>query len=70
MTHTEVADAYAGHGLASDLVRFAVEDVRDAGLRLVPYCPYVARWLKRHPDYSGFVDWPEAAEQDAEESAR
>ncbi|MBD7994509.1 N-acetyltransferase [Arthrobacter sp. Sa2CUA1] len=58
--HTEVDDAYAGQGVAARLARYAVEDVRDAGLRLVPYCPYIAGWLKRHPEYGGIVDWPAA----------
>lgn len=57
--HTEVADAYAGQGVAGQLARYAVGHVRDAGLRLVPHCPYIAGWLKRHPEYEGFVDWPE-----------
>jgi len=67
--HTEVSDAYSGQGVASELARFAVEDVRDAGLRLVPYCPYIARWLKKHPEYTGFVDWPESVTENLEESA-
>jgi len=67
--HTEVSDAYAGQGIASELARFAVEDVRDAGLRLVPYCPYIARWLKKHPEYTGFVDWPGSAAENQEEPA-
>lgn len=67
-THTEVGEAYAGQGIASDLARFAVEDVRDTGLRLVPLCPYIARWLTRHPEFGDFVDWPDtpAAGQTAE----
>lgn len=56
--HTEVDDAYAGQGLAGRLAKYAVEHVRDAGLRLVPECPYIAGWLKRHPEYDGIVDWP------------
>ncbi|MSS00191.1 N-acetyltransferase [Arthrobacter sp. BL-252-APC-1A] len=69
-THTEVSDAYAGQGVASELARFAVEDVRDADRRLVPYCPYIARWLTRHPEYTGFVDWPQTAKTKNGESAR
>ncbi|MEB7446761.1 N-acetyltransferase [Arthrobacter koreensis] len=69
-THTEVSEAYAGQGVASQLARFAVEDVRDAGLRLVPYCPFIARWLTKHPEYNGFVDWPKTTETRNEESAR
>lgn len=71
-THTEVSDAYAGQGVASRLALFAVEDLRDAGLRLVPYCPYIARWLKKHPEYAGIVDWPEpkSTAEESEEPAR
>lgn len=71
-THTEVSDAYAGQGVASGLARFAVEDVRDAGLRLVPYCPYIARWLKKHPEYAEIVDWPapKTSTEEQEETAR
>lgn len=50
-THTEVDEAHQGEGLASDLVRFALDDARGAGLRVVPLCPYVRSWLQRHPDY-------------------
>ncbi|MFF3038832.1 GNAT family N-acetyltransferase [Arthrobacter citreus] len=69
-THTEVSDAYQGQGVASQLARYAVADVQDAGLRLVPYCPYIARWLKKHPEYAGIVDWPEPAAENQEEAAR
>ena len=59
--HTEVDEAYAGQGMAGKLALYAVEHVRDAGLRLVPNCPYIAGWLKRHPEYDGLVDWPSQA---------
>ncbi|MFN8196026.1 MAG: GNAT family N-acetyltransferase [Nocardioidaceae bacterium] len=56
--HTEVDDAYAGQGLASRLVGFALADVRASGRRIIPHCPYVARWVNRHPDYADITDWP------------
>ncbi len=56
--HTEVDDAYEGRGLASRLVGFALADVRAAGKRIVPHCPYVARWVRRHPEYLELTDWP------------
>jgi predicted GNAT family acetyltransferase len=59
MTHTEVDDAYGGRGLASVLVQFALDDVRASGLRVVPHCPYVASWLRRHEGrFDDLVDWP------------
>jgi predicted GNAT family acetyltransferase len=57
--HTEVDDAYGGRGLASVLVAEALEDVRAAGLRIVPHCPYVAGWLRKHEGrFDDVVDWP------------
>ena len=57
--HTEVDDAYGGRGLASALVQFALDDVRAAGLRIVPHCPYVAGWIRKHEGrFDDLVDWP------------
>lgn len=58
LVHTEVDDAYGGRGLASVLVRFALDDVRASGMRVVPHCPYVAGWLRTHEGYDDLVDWP------------
>ena len=48
--HTEVDDRFAGQGLASVLVTEAVADVRANGLRVVPVCPYWAKWVEKHAD--------------------
>jgi len=60
--HTEVDEAYSGQGLASKLARFALDDVRSSGRRIVPLCPYIASWLRKHHDFDDIVDWP--AEQE------
>lgn len=54
--HTEIDDAYAGRGLASVLVREALGHVRDSGKRIVPVCPYVAKFLKRHEQFADITD--------------
>lgn len=54
--HTEVDDAYAGQGLAAILVERALQDVRESGLRIVPVCPYVAKFLKRHTEFADITD--------------
>lgn len=53
--HTVVSDDYAGQGLASVLVRAAVEDTIAAGHAIVPVCPYVKAWLPKHPEYAAHV---------------
>ncbi|MFF5425158.1 MULTISPECIES: GNAT family N-acetyltransferase [unclassified Streptomyces] len=54
--HTEIDDAYAGRGLAGVLVQEALTDVRAAGLRIVPVCPYVAKFLTRHEEFGDITD--------------
>lgn len=51
-THTETPMRLQGRGVASQLVRGAVESARARGLRIVPRCSYVADWLNRHPEFS------------------
>jgi predicted GNAT family acetyltransferase len=56
-THTEVDDAYEGHGVGSALARFALDDVRaDGRRRVIPRCPFIKGWIDRHPDYRDLLD--------------
>ena len=63
--HTEVDPEYAGQGLAVKLVTKALNSTQNAGLRIVPVCPFVAAFLKRNHDFDGAVDavTPELLEQ-------
>jgi predicted GNAT family acetyltransferase len=50
--HTSVPPEQEGKGIAGRLVQFALDDVRAADAWTVKAtCPYVVRWLERHPDY-------------------
>ena len=51
--HTEIDLDHEGQGLGSILVRTALEDVRDRGLKVVPRCPFVKEYLERHLEYDG-----------------
>ncbi|TYB62706.1 N-acetyltransferase [Nonomuraea sp. PA05] len=55
-THTEVLPAYEGQGLAGKLVAHALQASADTGLRVVPRCPYVAKYIQRHPEFQNLVD--------------
>lgn len=50
-THTQVPHAIEGRGVASKLIRAALDASRDAGLKVVPQCPFVATFIERHPEY-------------------
>lgn len=54
--HTEIADDLEGRGLATILVRQALESTRDAGLRVVPVCAMVAGFVKKSHDFDEIVD--------------
>ncbi|MER6216205.1 MULTISPECIES: GNAT family N-acetyltransferase [unclassified Streptomyces] len=54
--HTEIDDAYAGQGLAAILVGQALSDVRASGKRIVPVCPYVAKFLTKHREFADITD--------------
>ncbi len=50
--HTEVDDAFEGHGVGSSLVRQSLDQVREReGLRVSASCPFVRSWIREHPEY-------------------
>ncbi|HEX2095329.1 MAG TPA: GNAT family N-acetyltransferase [Longimicrobiaceae bacterium] len=55
LLHTEVPEALSGNGLGSELVRAALEHARSEGLVVVPLCPFVQAYLRRHPEYRGLA---------------
>jgi predicted GNAT family acetyltransferase len=50
-THTEIDSAYEGQGLGARLAAAALDDIRSRGLRVVAQCPFIAGYIRRHPDY-------------------
>ena len=55
LLHTEVDPSMEGRGVASELVAWALDDIRRRGLSVVPICPFVLAYLRRHPEYSELV---------------
>lgn len=53
--HTETDPAHRGQGIAGRLTRYALDDVRDRGLLLVPLCSYTQQFLIDHPEYADLV---------------
>lgn len=51
LTHTEVPEAYEGQGVAGALAKHALDAAKTRGLKVLPYCPYVAAYIKKHPEY-------------------
>jgi predicted GNAT family acetyltransferase len=53
--HTEVRPQYEGRGLGGRLAKSVLDDARRRGLGVVPRCPFVAAYIKRHPEYDDLV---------------
>jgi len=55
LVHTEVLPGREGQGIAGTLARFALDDARRRGLRVIASCPYVRAYVERHPDTHDIV---------------
>ena len=53
--HTEVPQALSGRGVATKLIRGALEMVRGQGLKVVPQCPFVSAFMGKHPEYNDLL---------------
>ncbi|WP_423919884.1 GNAT family N-acetyltransferase [Frigoribacterium sp. 2-23] len=51
-THTEIEPSRRSNGLGAQLVRGALDDVRESSdLRVVPLCPFVVDFIDDNTDY-------------------
>ena len=53
--HAEVPQSLEGQGLAAKLTRFALDFARANHLRVVPRCPYVSSFIRKHTEYQDLV---------------
>jgi predicted GNAT family acetyltransferase len=55
VTHSEVDPAFRGRGLAGELARQTLDTLRERGDRVVPACPFFAKYVGEHPEYDDIV---------------
>ncbi len=53
--HTFVPPAMRGGGIASQLTEYALRYAQDHGFKVIPSCPFVARYIERHPEFASLV---------------
>ncbi len=58
-THTETLPDFRGQGVGEALASYSLADAVARDLRIVPLCPYIARYLRKNPIPGAVVDWPE-----------
>ena len=61
-THTETDPSFEGQGVASQLVRWALDDVRARGLHVQPQCPFVEAYIEKHLEEYGDLVAPATTE--------
>ena len=58
-SHTVVQSWAEGQGVATKLIRHALDDVRErGGLHVRPICTFVQGFIERNPEYADLVDAP------------
>ncbi|HEX8007614.1 MAG TPA: GNAT family N-acetyltransferase [Trebonia sp.] len=55
LVHTEVNQRFQGGGLAGQLTRTSLDSARDRGLAVLPTCPYIRSWIRKHAEYKDLV---------------
>ena len=50
ITHVIVPKPIEGQGVASALCQFAIETARAENLKIVPRCPFMSAYFRRHPE--------------------
>jgi predicted GNAT family acetyltransferase len=51
--HTVINEEYGGQGLAGQLATVALDETMADGISIVPVCPYIKKFLTKHPEYTG-----------------
>ncbi|BCR04878.1 N-acetyltransferase [Desulfuromonas versatilis] len=55
LVHTEVPPELEGMGLGSKLVKAALDYAEAEGLKVIPQCPFVAKYIERHKEYGYLI---------------
>lgn len=53
--HTEVPKELGGKGVGSKLIKGALDQVRAAGLKVIPQCPFVKAYIDKHAEYADLL---------------
>jgi len=53
--HTDVPEVLSGQGVASRLIKGALEQVRARKLKVVAQCEFAAAYLRKHPEYGDLI---------------
>ncbi|GAA2028396.1 GNAT family N-acetyltransferase [Catenulispora yoronensis] len=55
LPHTGVEPRFEGRGIGGKLAKAALDGAREQGLKVAPWCPFIAAYIKKNPEYADLV---------------
>lgn len=55
LPHTGVEPLFEGRGIGGQLAKAALDDARRQGLKVAPWCPFIAAYIRKNPEYKDLV---------------
>ncbi|TVQ21303.1 MAG: N-acetyltransferase [Spirochaetaceae bacterium] len=55
LAETQTPNEIRGRGIATAMIRFALDYARQHGYRVVPGCPFVRTYIDRHPQFADLL---------------
>lgn len=56
LMHTWVPATARHTGMGTTFIQKVLDYLREANLKIIPYCPFVGQFIKEHPDYADMID--------------
>ena len=53
--HTWTPPKHRGKGIAAKITKAALDYARENGFSVIPSCPYVNTFIKKHPEYQDMI---------------
>lgn len=55
LIHTEIDPDFQGRGMGSQLISRSLDQLRESGKGIIPECPFVLSYVRRHEEYLDLV---------------
>ena len=55
LNHTEVPKELSGQGLASEMTEKVLLQIELRGLKVIPVCPFIKKYIDKHPEWKSIV---------------
>lgn len=56
ITHSQIDPAFRGRGLGGELARQTLDRLREQGARVVPSCPFFAKYVSEHHEWDDLLE--------------